>query len=259
MQAKPRLNEECRELLDTVGRERAHQIASAVHRFYSMRSRQASCDAVSQLSFFAPYYTFKSVMAWFGVSRRQVFRARVHAMMFGPGVPVRVDAAQGTHAWRIPAHKLDTVVQLLTEGGFARTKPASRGASTQLLELQCSKADFLRAYHAQVGEAERVSDATVWRLLKQHQVTNLKHRECECSLCLTGSANLEALRELVDQLHARCTLVRSSAQQVPPAAGERVRQKLMAAAALRQTYSAVFAICLAPTAHSSGRNRGCMR
>ena len=82
-----------------------------------MRSRQATCDAVSQLSFYAPYYTLKSTMAWFDVSRRQVFKARVHAMMFGPGIPVRLDAAQAPRAWRIPAEKLDTLVQLLTDGG----------------------------------------------------------------------------------------------------------------------------------------------
>ena len=95
----------------------------------------------------------------------------------------------------------------------------------------------------------------MWRLLKVHQVTNLKHRECECSLCLTGSAHLEALRELAGQLHERCTAVRSSGQQPDAAAGERVYQNLLPAAAFKQALSCFVSLVL----HNIDRTCGCMR
>ena len=182
-----------------------------IHEQFSLRNRDGSSTAVQILSNYASIYTMQSVSEWFEVSLRQVKKARMHARMFGLGMPVAASHKQSYHAWRIPQSSLTNFMSFMVDRDLVRLKPASDTAEATSLELLCSKPDFIKMYRTQFGE-DGLSDSFILEFLDTHGIANLHHHECVCAACMSGSAAGTAAKATMLDLHKECTQRRGSDQ-----------------------------------------------
>jgi hypothetical protein len=79
-----------------------------------------------------------------------------------------------------------------------------------MLELLCSKSDFVAMYKDKFGSCG-LSESTVLEFLKKHGVRNLCHHDCVCASCMAGTKHGMVLKELLTTLHTKCSQLREGA------------------------------------------------
>ena len=145
---------------------------------------------------------------------RRIKSARLHARIFGPGAPAPAHTCEQHHVWRIPAGKLSDFLGFLSRKDMANVLPSSRsrsGTKAQVVQLRCTKVDFLTMYRAQYGK-DGLSDAAVYAFLRQHGIANMSGHGCACAQCMEGTECCDSAAQLLDTLHAQCSLARASFQ-----------------------------------------------
>jgi hypothetical protein len=183
-----------------------------VAEYLSFRTKAGVRTAISLLSNYAASFTLKSVAAYFGVSLRRVKFARLHESMFGPGAPVPEVTCAAHCAWRIPPGKLTKFMSFLSRKDMLRVLPSSRTGSAakgQIMQLRCSKSDFLRMFKGEVG-SDALSKSTVYKFFKLHGIANMSSHDCLCAQCMDGTGHLDAAVQLMQDLHARCCAIRGT-------------------------------------------------